>query len=169
MTKEEAYNAMQEGLCVSHKDFNEGEFLYMDETYIIKDEKGYDYEASWDALEKSNRWDTGWYIFKGNKSKTLSIKGKLSKKAAKEIADSSQFISHNLGKPCPGKNRCLQFMKIAGETACLVCDANGVFIEEDKVIYNLEDKELSIEDLNETVVNKSLAKRIINKIVGLFK
>ena len=40
MTKEEAYNAMQEGLCISHKDFNESEFLYMDETYIIKDEKG---------------------------------------------------------------------------------------------------------------------------------
>ena len=79
MTKEEAYNAMQEGLCISHKDFNESEFLYMDETYIIKDEKGYEYEASWDALENSNRWDTGWFIYKGNKSKSLAIKGAFSK------------------------------------------------------------------------------------------
>ena len=61
-------------------------------------------------------------------------------------------------------------MKIAGETACLVCDANGVFIDESKPIYILEDNKLSIKEIkNETPVNKSIIKRITKKIVGLFR
>ena len=44
MTKIEAYNAMQEGLLITHKDFAENQYIYMDEMYIMRDESGYSYE-----------------------------------------------------------------------------------------------------------------------------
>ena len=100
MTKEEAYNAMQEGLCVTHKDLADDEFLYMDENYIIKDENGDEFEASWDA-KTSDRWNTDWYIYKGKGSKKRKI-------SRAEISTSSCTISHIYGQPCPGKSRCLQ-------------------------------------------------------------
>lgn len=113
MTKEEAYNAMQEGLCVTHKDFAEDEFLYMDENYIIRDENGDEFESSWD-VKTSDRWLTDWYIYKGKGSKKRKI-------SRSEVDRSSCTISHIYGQPCPGKSNCLQHSQ-AGETACILCD-----------------------------------------------
>ena len=38
MTNEEAYNKMGEGYAVSHKLFGKNEYLYMDESFIMRDE-----------------------------------------------------------------------------------------------------------------------------------
>ena len=139
MTKEEAYNAMQEGLCVTHKDLAEDEYLYMDENYIIKDENGDEFEASWDA-KSSDRWQTDWYIYKGKGSKKRKLLHNDSK-------DSSYKISHIFGKPCPGKGQCIQYSQI-GETACVFCDVNS-----DKQAELPEDVKYIIEDNDgETVV-----------------
>ena len=115
MTKEEAYNAMQEGLCVSHKDFAENEFLYMDENYIIKDENGDEFESTWD-VKTSDRWLSDWYIYKGVGSKKRKL-------LHTESKDTPYMISHIFGKSCPGKSVCLQFNQV-GETACILCDTN---------------------------------------------
>lgn len=66
MTKQEAYNKMLEGYCVSHKDFGSDEFLFMDESYIIRDETGEEFEESWD-VRTGDSWETNWFIFKNKK------------------------------------------------------------------------------------------------------
>lgn len=133
MTKEEAYNAMQEGLCVSHKDLAEDEFLYMDENYIIRDENGDEFESTWD-VKTSERWLSDWYIYKGKGSK---------KRGILHIESKEQYrISHIYGQPCPGKGSCIQYNQ-AGETACIVCDVN-----DSKRAKLLEDINYFIEDGN---------------------
>ena len=155
MTKEEAYNAMQEGLCVSHKDFAEDEFLYMNENFIIKDENGDDFEASWD-VKTSDRWLTDWYIYKGKgakKRKFLSF-GKQEEETFK--------IAHIYGQPCPGKELCVQYSQV-GETACLFCDTNDTdrFISsENDVIYSIEDNDGKMIEMKEdNILNENPPKR----------
>lgn len=131
MTKEEAYNAMQEGLCVSHKDFSEDEFLYMDENYIIRDENGDEFESTWD-VKTSERWLDGWYIYKGKGSKKRHLLHKNDEKTFK--------VSHIYGQPCPGKGLCIQYSQV-GETACILCDTN-----DDKRMKLPEDVKYLIED-----------------------
>ena len=97
MTKMEAYNAMQEGLPISHKDFREGEFLWMNDNFIIKDENGDDFETSWD-VKTGDRWETDWYIYK-NQTKVIKRKAIPFKKAEESYIESKQLISHMPNKP----------------------------------------------------------------------
>ena len=121
MTKEEAYNKMQEGYPVSHKNFSEDEFLWMDENYIIKDEQGNDFENAWD-VQNDPDWNIGWYIFK-KKNKVIKVKGIPFRKAEESYIEEKQYISHIQGTKCAGKENCLQY-SIIGEAACLMCDCN---------------------------------------------
>lgn len=119
MTKEEAYNMMQEGYPVSHTNFAEDEYLWMDENYIIKDEQGNDFENSWD-VNKTDIWNTGWYIYK-RKTKIIKSKGIPFRKAEESYIEEKQLISHIQGNKCHGNDNCLQYNMI-GESACIMCD-----------------------------------------------
>lgn len=116
MTKEEAYNAMQEGLLITHTSFGEGCYIYMDSSFIMKDETGHEYEESWD--QDIEMFRTGWYVFKG-----VSSKKKLLGITVKE-EPAVNYISHINGKPCPGQARCLEFAEY-NATACVFCDVNN--------------------------------------------
>lgn len=118
MTKEEAYNAMQKGYPISHKNLSPDEFLWMDDNYIIKDEEGNEFEESWDVTD----WATGWYIFKKKTKNVIRPAIPFKRKEEYEIEEKS-FISHMPGTECAGKESCLQY-NIAGETACVLCDCN---------------------------------------------
>lgn len=128
MTKNEAYEAMQEGYPVSHKDFAPNQYLYMDQEFFIRDEEGNLFEASWDNCN-TDRWNIDWFIYKGKISKRVSVG--INRKRNIEI-EAKDLVSHIQGRPCPGKNKCLQYTNIAGETACLVCDCN----DKDRLISN---------------------------------
>lgn len=64
MTNIEAYNSMIDGFAVSHKLFSPDEFIYMDENHIIRDEKGNEYETTWDVKVDMDDFKTDWYICK---------------------------------------------------------------------------------------------------------
>ena len=68
MTNIEAYNSMIDGFAVSHKLFSPDEFLYMDENHIIRDEKGEEYETTWDVKSQMDQFKTDWYIIKNRGS-----------------------------------------------------------------------------------------------------
>lgn len=142
MTREEAYNAMQEGLPISHKDFAEDEFLYMDQDYIIRDENGDVFEESWDVQETSERFKLGWYIYK-NKKKIEIKKAIPFKRPAKYRIEEREMISHMPGTKCAGKDICLQY-SIGGETACVICDCT----EEQRYINSNEFTPSKLIELN---------------------
>ena len=119
MTKQEAYEAMQEGYPVAHKDFGEGEFIYMDQNFFIRDENGNLFESTWD-VRTTERWEADWYIFKNKQIKRRTGPQLLQNKRE----ENENLISHIQGNKCPGKLNCLQYIKIAGESACLICDCN---------------------------------------------
>ena len=175
MTKEQAYNAMVEGLPVSHKDLSEDEFFWMDENYIIRDEEGNETDDEWDIRE-NERWQTNWYIYKKAKKKKFSIG--TNKGTSTEFID---LISHKEGEECPGKNMCTQYNTI-GEAACVLCDCNDVknnkfLLEEGSIVspkeYN-EMAEVNIPVAQFDVSNKNMRiyplekknifKKILNKI-----
>ena len=64
MTNIEAYNSMIDGFAVSHKLFSPEEFLYMDESHIIRDENGEEYETTWDVKSQMDQFKTDWFICK---------------------------------------------------------------------------------------------------------
>lgn len=126
MTKEEAYNSMSEGYLVSHKDWSNEQFVFMTENYWIKDENLQDFEQSWDKLDEDQRWATGWYIYKSSNPSLVQKRRFLNMSRKDNVNQISQkdLISHVPGKQCPGKEKCMQYCNIAGETACLICDVN---------------------------------------------
>ena len=166
MTKNEAYEYMQQGYPVSHKNFGPDQYLYMDQDYIIRDENGIAFEASWDVQNNDRQWDLDWFIFKNAATKRVGAGRK-----PVQISTNSNLISHIQGKECPGKENCLQYVNIAGETACLVCDVNEdqYRISESE---NLETKyiemipETNSSDIVDEYKKLSLRKRIINKIIS---
>lgn len=66
MTKEEAYNKMSEGYAITHTSFRKDEYLYMDESYIIRDEENNVFENEWDARADQS-WNVDWYIYKNRR------------------------------------------------------------------------------------------------------
>ena len=180
MTKEEAYNKMQEGYPVSHKNFSEDEFLWMDENYIIKDEQGNDFENAWD-VQNDPDWNIGWYIFK-KKNKVIKVKGIPFRKAEESYIEEKQYISHIQGTKCAGKENCLQY-SIIGEAACLMCDCNDLKIgdtlkEYDRLLLdssiNQDNEKIREYINNDNINNKKVILNnnkhgIINKIKNIFR
>lgn len=160
MTKNEAYEAMQEGYPISHKDFGPDQYLYMDQEFFIRDEEGNLFEASWDNCN-TDRWNIDWFIYKGKISKRISVG--INRKRNIEI-EAKDLVSHIQGRPCPGKNRCLQYTNIAGETACLVCDCN----DKDRLISNETDvQKIYIESQSRLQYVDSDPTDIIDKKISL--
>lgn len=156
MTREEAYNTMQEGIPISHKDFGEDEFLYMDENYIIRDEDGYEFEASWDVQETQERFKTGWYIYK-NKKKIEKKKAIPFKRKAEYEIEEKQLISHMPRTECAGKDICLQY-NLAGETACVMCDCT----EDDRTISSRDFTPAKLIELNSEAYYKNTSEEKID-------
>lgn len=79
MTKMEAYDAMIDGMAVSHKSFSPDEYIYMDEQLILRDENDNEFESSWD-VRTGDRWETDWYVCKNraaiDKAKSIKNIGK---------------------------------------------------------------------------------------------
>ena len=137
MTITEAYDIMQKGYIVSHTKFAKGEFLYMNENFIIHDENGFEYEDSWDMLLEDSNFKAGWYIFKGVKEEQKKILGVTVGKTEKQVT----YVSHIQGTTCVGPEKCLQFA-IEGESACLFCDVNR------EAISSEVSKRLLLESIN---------------------
>ena len=137
MTIIEAYDIMQKGYIVSHKNFAKGEFLYMNENYIIHDENGFEYEDSWDMLLEDSNFKSGWFIFKGVKEEQKKILGVTVGKTEKQIT----YISHIQGTKCVGRDKCFQFAR-DGDAACLFCDVNRTEISSET------SKRLLLESIN---------------------
>lgn len=91
MTKREAYDRMIEGYAISHNLFGKDEFLFMDDNYIIRDENGNEFEASWDAKE-GDSWETDWFIYKNNKLFKLARK----KASAEALEGNTPYITDNM-------------------------------------------------------------------------
>lgn len=163
MTKEEAYNTMQEGIPVSHKDFREDEFLWMDENYIIRDENGDEFESSWD-VKKGDRWETDWYIYK-KKTKVIKRKAIPFKNSEESYITSKQLISHIQGTQCQGKDSCLQY-NMAGETACVMCDCkeDERYIESNTDLYSESVKllETTYTNVESEIIKEETLKRKVS-------
>ncbi len=146
MTKNEAYDAMQQGLLVTHTSFLPGQYIYMDESFIMRDETNHEFEESWDALT-NDMFKTGWCISKGHIEENKKLLGFIPKKQAQL----PQLVSHVRGLPCCGKNRCLQYCN-GGESACLFCDVN-----QDKLnVDNTLQIELKDDNNNDVVIETTL-------------
>lgn len=154
MTKNEAYEAMQEGYPISHKDFSPNQFLYMDQNFIIRDENGIEWEASWDVADKDTRFGLNWFIYKGTVTKRMGTGRKLI-----EVASNENLISHIQGKDCPGKQNCLQYVKVAGETACLICDCNEEKAISGEEVLSLYDSQLENDYNNDDYITDPIIKR----------
>jgi hypothetical protein len=92
----EAYNSMIDGFAVSHKDFNENEFLYMDENHIIRDENGEEYETTWDVKSQMERFKIDWYICKNRteiKTRIAINKAKLIGPDAVDYIDEANYMA----------------------------------------------------------------------------
>lgn len=169
MTKQEAYEAMQEGYPVSHKDFGEGEFIYMDQNFFIRDENGNLFESTWD-VRTTERWEADWYIFKNKQIKRRTDPQLLQNRRE----ENENLISHIQGNKCPGKLNCLQYIKIAGESACLICDCNdnenlissNEEVEKDyikQIEYNSEDINVDIGIVESVTISKGKKNNWIKK------
>ncbi|WP_301214623.1 hypothetical protein [uncultured Clostridium sp.] len=169
MTKQEAYEAMQEGYPVAHKDFGEGEFIYMDQNFFIRDENGNLFESTWD-VRTTERWEADWYIFKNKQIKRRTGPQLLQNKRE----ENENLISHIQGNKCPGKLNCLQYIKIAGESACLICDCNdnenlissNEEVEKDyikQIEYNNEDINVDIGIAESVTISKEKKNNWIKK------
>ena len=119
-TREQAYELMANGCLVTHDYFKKGTYIFMNENYVIHDQDNNTFEDEWDNLD-GERYKTGWRVY-DNKNAT-DKKGNLVDNI-KHIREESKLISHIPGTKCPGKKRCYQYQKVAGETACLICDCN---------------------------------------------
>ena len=146
-TKEEAYNLMQQGYCVSHKLFGPNEYIWMDgnNCCVLKDECGNDFETAWDLQDKDNenKWQFGWYIFKGNT-------GTDSKHPITQL-------SHQVGMKCPGSNKCLQYRY--DDSACDICD-----IGEDDRIKKIESRPSLLQIMENANYEKD--NRLLSTILG---
>lgn len=80
MTKMEAYDAMLDGMAVSHKSFSPNEYIYMDEQLILRDENDNEFESTWD-VRTGDMWETDWYVCKNraaiDKAKSIKNIGKI--------------------------------------------------------------------------------------------
>lgn len=80
MTKMEAYDAMLDGMAVSHKSFSPDEYIYMDEQLILRDENDNEFESTWD-VRTGDMWETDWYVCKNraaiDKAKSIKNIGKI--------------------------------------------------------------------------------------------
>ena len=64
LTKKEAYESMEQGKYITHWYFSKDEYLWMDGSDNIRDEKGYYWkQKDWDDRSGGN-WETGWSIYK---------------------------------------------------------------------------------------------------------
>lgn len=81
MIKEEAYNMMSRGYPVTHKLFGRDEYLYMDKSFIIRNEDGMEFENDWD-VRTSPEWLVDWYVYKNKLDK--ETKRSITKRVSKE-------------------------------------------------------------------------------------
>lgn len=65
MTKTEALTALRNGHRVSREYFDDGEYIYMDETGTILSEEGWDFEGWWKDIEPAipKTSETPWRIW----------------------------------------------------------------------------------------------------------
>jgi hypothetical protein len=64
LTKKQAYESMEQGNKITHWYFSKDEYLWMDSSDNIRDEKGYYWkQKDWDDRSGGN-WETGWGIWK---------------------------------------------------------------------------------------------------------
>ena len=168
MTKEEAYNKMQEGYPVSHKNFSPDEFLWMDDNYIIKDEEGNDFENAWD-VNKTDEWNTNWYIYK-KQNKIIKRKAIPFKRKEEYKIEEKQYISHMQGADCAGKEYCLQY-SILGESACLLCDCT----DEQRALPFSSNPLLQVSNNTDFIVDENEIKtfksknKLLRKIKNIFR
>lgn len=80
MIKEEAYELMGKGYAVTHRLFKKGEYLYMNDSFIIKDEEGITFEADWDT-RTSPEWLVDWFVYKGKIKQPSKINKRLDRKS----------------------------------------------------------------------------------------
>lgn len=66
MTKAQAIQAMKEGEKVTHRYFDSGEYIFIDQNGSITSEDGcsISYEDFW-ALRSAIEWDSNWNIYTG--------------------------------------------------------------------------------------------------------
>lgn len=64
MSRDEAFLAMTQGHCITHRTFASNEYLYRDKCGIIRDELGYNFTQGW--RERSGGvWETDWHYHDG--------------------------------------------------------------------------------------------------------
>jgi len=67
LTRKKAYQEMEKGNKITHWLFSSDEYLWMDGSDNIRDEKGYYWkQENWDERNGGN-WNDGWGLWKGDK------------------------------------------------------------------------------------------------------
>jgi len=90
MIREEAYNKMTEGYAITHKLFRSNEYLYMDESFIIRNENDDAFENEWD-IKSHSEWLTDWYIYKGKGANIRKNKSNILKRLISKNTDTDNI------------------------------------------------------------------------------
>lgn len=65
MTKTEAIQATKEGKKVTHRYFSNDEYLYRDNSGILRTEEGYPVKPEFWSYRTDASWDSDWSVYEG--------------------------------------------------------------------------------------------------------
>lgn len=147
MIKDEAYELMGKGYAVTHKLFRNGEYLYMDKSFIIRDEEGITFEADWD-VRTSPEWLVDWFVYKGKR--TAPRQSSYGFRKPKITAKKTNLLENSLG---PVYDMVRDDIDVIGDM--LNGDSNTIIeIDEDNTVTTLDDTDMYLTDIPEEVGKK---------------